>query len=194
MVTSIPRSSPPGTFTNFTVGSAALTGWSVTGPDSGANVSIVSGTFAQSGVTFEAAPGNTQWLDLTGDGSNSTEGVSQVVSTTPGTKYSVSFYIGNTTGGGIFGTTSTVELFVNGSETAFTNSQVNATGLTWQQFTDTFLATGTSTTLLFQNGDSGADNSNGLDNIVVTRVPEPATLSLFCLGLAGIFMRRRKAT
>lgn len=77
----------PGTFTNFNVGSTALTGWSVTGPNSGANVSIVSGTFAQNGVTFEAAPGNNQWLDLTGDGSNTTEGVSQVVSTTPGTRY-----------------------------------------------------------------------------------------------------------
>ena len=148
-------------------------------------------------MTFEAAPGNNQWLDLTGDGSNTTEGVSQVVSTTPGTPYALSFYIGNTTGGGIFGTTSTVDVSVNGSQTAFTNSQVNTTGLTWQQFTDSFVATGTSTTLLFQNGDPGNDNSNGLDNIVLTagvaHVPEPATLSLFCLGLAGIFMRRRKS-
>jgi hypothetical protein len=187
----------PGTFTNFSVGTTTLTGWTVTGPGE-ANVSIVSGTYAQSGVTFEAAPGNNQWLDLTGDGCNSTVGVSQVVSTTPGTQYALSFYIGNTTGGGIFGTTSTVDVLVNGAATAFTNSQVNATGLTWQQFTDTFVATGTSTTLLFQNGDSGNDNSNGLDNIVLTagvaHVPEPATLSLFGLGLAGILMRRRRAT
>jgi hypothetical protein len=147
---------PVGSFTNFDVGSAALTGWTVTGPSAGANVSIVSGTFSQNGVSF----GN-QWLDLTGDGSNTTEGVSQAVSTIPGHEYALTFHIGNTTGGGIFGTTSTVNLFVNGSETPFTNSTVSATDLNWKQFTDTFVATGTSTTLVFQNGDPGNDNSNG---------------------------------
>jgi hypothetical protein len=189
---------PVGNFTNFDVGSMALTDWTVTGPSAGANVSIVSGTFTQGGVSFEAQSGD-QWLDLTGDGSNTSEGVSQAVSTTPGHEYALTFYVGNTTGGGIFGTTSTVNLFVNGSETPFTNSTVSPTDLSWKQFTDTFVATGTSTTLLFQNGDPGNDNSNGLDNIalsdmgaVTTSVPEPATLALFCLGLAGVgFMRRR---
>jgi hypothetical protein len=94
-----------GSFENFSTGSTGITGWAVTGPaDTG--VSIVSTTFVQDGVTFGAESGN-QWVDLTGDGSNSTEGIMQLVATTPGTNYALTFYIGNTTGGGIFGTTST---------------------------------------------------------------------------------------
>jgi hypothetical protein len=189
---------PIGSFTDFAVGSSALTGWSVFGP-AGANVAIVNGTFSQNGVTFEAEDGN-QWLDLTGDGSNSTEGVSQPVTTTIGDRYQLSYFIGNTTGGGgIFGTTSTVNVLLNGAS-AFTdtNSNVSPTNLNWEQFTHTFVATGTSTTLGFQNADPANDNSNGLDNIIltdlgpVTPIPEPASLVLLGTGLATFAMIRRR--
>ena len=78
--------SDPG-YTIFPVGSAALTGWTVFGPP-GTNVAIVSGSFAQNGVSFTAQNG-IQWLDLTGL-SNSTEGVSQAVATALGHKYQLS--------------------------------------------------------------------------------------------------------
>jgi hypothetical protein len=103
----------PGTFQLFTVGSAGLTNWSVIGP-AGANVGTVSTSFAQNGVTFAAQSGN-QSLDLTGLNSNSTEGVAQTVSTTVGHQYQLTFFVGNTTGGGIFGTTSTVDVLLNGT-------------------------------------------------------------------------------
>ena len=119
---------PVGNFTSFPVGGATLTNWSVTGP-SGTEVAIVSGSFSQGGVTFEAQDGN-QWLDLTGNGSNSTEGVAQTVSTIPGHQYQLSFWVGNTTGGGIFGTTSTVDVLLNGLLTSVaTNSATDATSL-----------------------------------------------------------------
>src|SRR4051794_3236546 len=70
---------PVGSFTLFTVGSGALIGWSVVGP-AGTNVAIVSGSFSQNGVSFVAQDG-AQWLDLTGLNSNSSEGVSQTLST-----------------------------------------------------------------------------------------------------------------
>jgi hypothetical protein len=73
----------------------------VFGP-SGTAVSIVSGSFTQNGVSFPAQDG-VQWLDLTGDSSNSTEGVSQTVATTAGDQYQLSYSIGNTTGGSVFG-------------------------------------------------------------------------------------------
>lgn len=189
----------PGTFQLFTVGSSGLTGWSVIGP-SGRDVATISTTFAQNGVTFAAQSGN-QSLDLTGFNSNSTEGVAQTVATTIGDRYHLTFFVGNTTGGGIFGTTSTVDLLVNGGQVlAAVNSAVNATGLTWQQFSFDFVATGTSAVLGFVNGDPATDNSNFLDNVVLVNqgpvgaIPEPETYALMLsgLGLIGLMARRRR--
>jgi hypothetical protein len=57
----------------------------------------------------------------------------------------------------------------------------------WEQFTTSFLATSSSTTLEFLNEDPLSDNSNGLDNVVVTpgsvvSTPEPSTLLLLLLA------------
>lgn len=185
---------PLGGFTNF--GAGAMGGWTVVGPQ----VSIVSGSFAQNGISFLAGDG-AQWLDMTGNGSNNaSEGVQQSVATVPGHVYLLSFWVGNVSNaGGIFGTTSTVDLMINGaSHGAFTNSCTTCTGTqAWEQFTSSFLATGPTTLVTFLNGDGPGDNSNGLDNVVLTSqggtgVPEPATLGLLALGLAGTLYRRRR--
>ncbi len=183
-----------GAFQDFASGNTGITGWTVTGP-SGKGVSAVSNTYAQSGVTFEAQSGSV-WLDLTGDGSNSTEGISQTVTTVSGTNYALTFYVGNTTGGGIFGTTSTAGLKINGTQVdTFENSTADATGLNWQQFTYNFTATGTSTNIEFDNLDPSTDNSNGLDNVdlevATSTVPEPATFGLVGLALAAVAFRKR---
>jgi hypothetical protein len=188
---------PNASFTNFTVGTATLTNWTVFGP-AGLNVSIVNTNFSQNGVTFNAEDGN-QWLDLTGDASNSTEGVSQAVTTIIGDRYQLSYFIGNTTGGGVFGTTSTVNVSVNGVPTfSDTNSNASPSNLNWEQFTHTFIATETSTILAFQNADPSNDNSNGLDNAVltdlgpVTPAPEPSSLGLLVAGLGTLGVIRRR--
>jgi hypothetical protein len=185
-----------GSFENFATGSTGITDWTVTGPADTA-VSIVSTTFAQDGVTFEAENGN-QWVDLTGDNSNSTEGIMQSVATTPGTNYVLTFYVGNTTGGGIFGTTSTDALYINGAQVnTYENSNTDSTGLNWEQFTYGFTASGASTTIGFVNLDPSNDNSNGLDmvdlEVGAPAVPEPAYIWLVGAALVVMaFLMRRK--
>lgn len=180
---------PLGGFTNFLAGSTLINGWTVVGPE----VSIVSKAFTSFGISFPAH-GGSAWLDLTGDLSNHVEGVQQSLTTVPGTTYDVTFWVGNVVNpGGPYGTTSTVNMLVNGSP-AFTATNSGGSGTAtqfWQQFTTSFTATGTSTTLAFMNGDPTTDNTNGLDDIVVTpggtsTVPEPSTLAMLATGLIGL--------
>ena len=78
------------------------------------DVGVVSQTFAQNGFTFPSKSG-AQWLDLTGTSQTAT-GVAQTVTTEPHTPYTISFAVGNVVNpGGIFGTTSTVDVLVDGS-------------------------------------------------------------------------------
>src|SRR4029077_9755692 len=78
-----------GGFSNFSGGSTAITGWTVVGVD----VTVISGSFSQSGITFQAQSG-AQWLDLTGSQSNSpSTGVRQLVSTVTNQVYDLNFYV-----------------------------------------------------------------------------------------------------
>jgi hypothetical protein len=60
------------------------------------------------------------------------------------------------------------------------------------------MASASTTTIDFLNGDPSGDNNNGLDNISInvtpTGTPEPGTLSLFALGAAAGCLLRRKRT
>jgi len=148
-------------------------GWTVVGASG--NVTLVSGTFTQNGFTFPAA-GGIQWLDLTGN-SNTATGVQQVVATTPGTAYTLTFYVGNVYDpGGIFGVTSTVNVYVNNA-LVFTATNSRGAGQTkevWQKFTTTITASSAQTTIGFLNGDPGSDTCNGLDLVsLVAQADEP---------------------
>ncbi|MGO9684653.1 MAG: DUF642 domain-containing protein [Beijerinckiaceae bacterium] len=191
---------PSGSYTLFSTGETFGTGnpWSVVGP-SGGDVGIVYTNFVQNGISFPAEGGN-QWIDLTGVTNSPAEGVQQTVATNSGQQYTLSFYVGNVYNvGGIFGTTSTVDVDLNGTQVlAAENSCTSCTStLTWELFTYTFTATSASTTIAFLNGDPSNDTSNGLDNISLTATsttPLPAALPLFASGLGamGLFGWRRK--
>jgi hypothetical protein len=192
-----------GSFQNFIPGGTGITGWTVVGA-AGTDVSVVSTTYVSECCAFDAEDGS-NWLDLTGFNSNNdTEGVQQTVATTIGDVYALSFFVGNVHDpGGVYGTTSTVNVSANGvSLGAFQNSCATCNpALTWQLFTTTFTATAGSTTVVFLNGDPGSDNSNGLDNVSLvdngpasTATPEPSSLLLFGAALLGAAYYRRRRT
>jgi len=146
--------------------------WTVVGASG--NVATVSGTFTQNGYSFPAKSGKA-WLDLTGV-SNTTTGVAQTIKTVVGTTYDVTFWVGNVDDpGGIFGTTSTVDVYAGSTLLlAATNSKgKGSTKQVWQKFTTSFVATASTTTLSFINGDPSSDTNNGLDAVSVT----PAALA-----------------
>ncbi len=152
-------------FTNFAAGSTAITGWTVVGVDS----SVVSGSFTQSGIVFQAQNGN-QWIDLAGVTSNSSSsGVTQNVATMIGGVYELSFYVGSATGGPFF--PATVDLSINGgARVGYTNPNGPSNMLNWKLFTVEFTATSATTTVTFYNGSAANNYLCALDTVSITEV------------------------
>ena len=166
----------------------------------GVDSSVVSTSFVQSGITFNAQQG-AQWIDLAGITSNAmSSGVSQSVVTTIGNAYQLSFYVGSTTDNSLF-FPSTVDLSIDGgARTHYFNSDAPPTTmLDWKLFTVNFTATQGLTNLTFLNGDASNNYVTALDNIQLTDsgpAPEPSTLALLsavAIGLLGIAWRRRQS-
>lgn len=168
-----------GAYTSVRTGQS-FPGWEVIGVPGG-RVSPISGNYQQGGIRFNAEHGR-QWLDLTGDSSNSRTGVRQSVRTDPGATYELVFYVGNVTGGA-FGRTSSVELLVDGKSIGVaTNDRSLAGQQGWGQFRKSFTASRDATTIAFVNRDPPSDNSNGLDNVSLT-LAKPGTAAPAAAGM-----------
>ena len=185
---------PAGYYTNFGPGDTSIPGWTVVGA-SGTNVAIGSNNFTYEGVLFEAYDGD-QYVDLTGSTNSDTQGLTQSVATTPGHQYQLGYFVGNTTGGTDVGTSSIVDVQVNGAAAYSDTNAFDATGIAWEGFTHTFVVAGATTSLTFLNGDPANDTWNGLDDVTLTdldaggaggpAVPEPASLLVLAAGLLGL--------
>lgn len=175
-------------------GSNVITGWTV-----------VTDTTAWIGPTnpfsLTASDGNF-FLDLTNYQAGAPfAGMSQTIATTPGATYLLSFDLGSSTQWGV---PDSITASAAGTSATFTSP---TTGVNvWTRESMQFVASSATTTVLLQ-GASGV-NYIGLDNVDVEcnsangcagsggggggAVPEPGSLAILCVGLAGLVTSRRR--
>ena len=117
--------------------------------------------------------------------------MSQVITTTPGAIYSLTFDLG---GSNLWGRPDALTASAAGTSITFTTPSTG-TNNDWYHESMQFVATSTSTTILLQ-GASG-NNYIGLDNASVDlvstpAVPEPGTWALALAGLAAVAFAKRR--
>ncbi len=157
----------------------ALPGWSVGGGAFERWSNGFSGFTSKDGVAH---------LELDSNWGNTS--IWQVITTVVGQAYTVNFSAAHRPDGQF----SQIQFLVgpqSDGNIVFTTPQMTA-GYQWMDYEASFVATGTSTEIVFRS--KGTSNSYGdhIDNISVTAVPEPTSLVLVGLGLLGVAVRARR--
>lgn len=174
-----------GTFVNTALGamqlpgaSSTISGWTSTGDEiAWVDDTNLDGIFASEG---------SRHLDLAGFTNVAPAGgIEQSFATTVGQTYVVTFEMATNPAYG----QSCIAVFAAGSFQIFTPTV--GPGQIWHSYSWNFTATSTTTTLKFQEANSGQTVYNGLDNVAVNAVPEPASLTAFGLGLAALLRKRK---
>ena len=165
-------------------GSTVISGWTV-----------VTDTVAWIGVGNPfglSANDGSFFLDLTNYQAGAPfAGLSQVIETTPGAVYSLSFDLGSST---FWGRPSAITASAAGTSATFT-SLLTGTNNDWQHVSMDFAATSSSTTILLQGVTGfnyiGLDNAS-VDLVSTPAIPEPGAWALLLAGIAALGLTRRR--
>lgn len=110
-------------------------------------------------------------------------GIQQSVTTTVGTRYSVTFDMNANT---ITGASKILEVSAGAESQAFTFTPSGSTDIVWEQKAFQFVATNTTTTLTFMSLVNGTNAGPLLDNVQIAEIsdiPEPETMGLVATGI-----------
>jgi len=165
----------------YNAGNDGITGWTI----GGSNVDVV-------GPLGWTASDGSRSIDLNGVGPGS---LSQTFDTVAGTSYVVTFDIG----GNFYRTptpkTGTVSAASSSLSVSFDDASSSVSNMGWISKTFGFVATSSSTTLIFASTITVGAAGLALDNVsVAAAVPEPEIYAMLLagLGLLGFAARRRK--
>jgi hypothetical protein len=178
----------------------SVPGWTVFG---GTGIQIFNTNYHESGSlnggyndVFNAENG-VQSIDVSGTSNVPGQGLlQQVVTTTTGQEYALSFYVGKADG--LDPVSAIIDVSIDGGPPIpYTNFNTTPGGINWENFVLDFTATGTSTTVAFTYGTAPPNYVAGLDNVTLNAVPEPSALVLStgllgALGLAWWWQRGRQ--
>ena len=144
--------------------------WLVIGP-SGASMLVLTQAYTEDGGTLFFKPRRgSQSIDLTGPYNQGAIGVQQVVKTTPGTGYTITFWLGNQDDTqSDYPLPSSATVYIDGAPVqTFTTDGNTPDNVTWQKFSLGFTATGRKTTVAFVNATPAGDNYCGLDDVGIS--------------------------